>query len=339
MGLIENLYERRQRLVESLVLGVALPAVAGAVNAAGFLVIGTYTSHVTGMAARSGDEVALGHWFAAWQPLALIAAFFGGAFFAAVLTEIARRRGHARYVIALIAEAIFISLFAVICAATPQEAHVGNFALAAILSAAMGLQNALVTRISGAVVRTTHMTGVITDLGVESARIYYLLRQDLKGKSMGQQWTRLKNTWGDAELKRLVLLTTIFVSFLAGAVIGPLVFLQAGYWSVAVPCAILLGLAFVDWRIGLDWHPEVHLVPAGRPSNPRFLQMVAAEAAAHPEKARQVAEMLRAREHAVATQAEKQFEAPVVLDVAVKPHAAPLPKAEPQPAEALTPKA
>src|SRR5690606_10605217 len=37
----------------------------------------------------------------------------------------------------------------------------------------MGLQNALVTRISNAVVRTTHLTGLFTDLGIEVSQLFF----------------------------------------------------------------------------------------------------------------------------------------------------------------------
>ena len=44
----------------------------------------------------------------------------------------------------------------------------------------MGMQNSLVTRLSGAVVRTTHLTGVVTDLGIEAARWYRWHRAKLR---------------------------------------------------------------------------------------------------------------------------------------------------------------
>ena len=46
----------------------------------------------------------------------------------------------------------------------------------------MGLQNALVTRVSGAVVRTTHMTGVLTDIGIELVRMRAWVRDGPRGQ-------------------------------------------------------------------------------------------------------------------------------------------------------------
>jgi uncharacterized membrane protein YoaK (UPF0700 family) len=54
-----------------------------------------------------------------------------------------------------------------------------NFILAApnvlayLLLFAMGLQNSLVTSISNATVRTTHITGLFTDLGIELSQLFF----------------------------------------------------------------------------------------------------------------------------------------------------------------------
>ena len=47
---------------------------------------------------------------------------------------------------------------------------------------AMGLQNSLVTRISDAVVRTTHLTGLFTDLGIELSQLFFHRYKDQKDK-------------------------------------------------------------------------------------------------------------------------------------------------------------
>jgi len=59
-------------------------------------------------------------------------------------------------------------------AAATTPAHVLDryyLVAAAIAACAMGLQNATITKISGSVVRTTHLTGVITDLGLEGTQL------------------------------------------------------------------------------------------------------------------------------------------------------------------------
>ncbi|WP_316568022.1 DUF1275 family protein [Myxococcus sp. MxC21-1] len=48
----------------------------------------------------------------------------------------------------------------------------------------MGLQNALVTRVSGAVVRTTHITGILTDIGIQVVRLGSWLREGTRGQGL-----------------------------------------------------------------------------------------------------------------------------------------------------------
>ncbi len=50
---------------------------------------------------------------------------------------------------------------------------------------AMGIQNALVTRVSGAVVRTTHMTGVVTDIGIQLVKMMTWVRDGARGHGLG----------------------------------------------------------------------------------------------------------------------------------------------------------
>lgn len=195
-----------------------LALTGGYVNAAGFVLLGTFTSHVTGNVGRLGNDVATRDAPAFWGALAMIGAFFAGAVVASIILESAvfRARPYA-YATALGLEAALLALFCVIASETTQAAPHLHDAEAALLCGAMGLQNALVTRLSGAIVRTTHLTGVITDIGIETAR-----------------WLR----WGRARLARKIhvplvvteperpavakiqLLGTIASAFTLGAVLG-----------------------------------------------------------------------------------------------------------------------
>ncbi|MCC6464667.1 MAG: DUF1275 domain-containing protein [Planctomycetes bacterium] len=257
MNFVDELVEQRRRFVEAMVLAVALPGVAGAVNAAGVMAIGAYTSHVTGMVARFGDEIAYEHFNTAAATALLVMAFLVGAMAATVCVELARRRGTARYWHAVVLEIVLLAAFGVIAAQLPEAERTANLGLTLLVTAAMGLQNAMVSRLSGAVVRTTHMTGVVTDIGIESVRLAFLAREVSARGGKRSTWREFMDTEG----RRLVLLCTIFASFVSGAIAGPLVYLWIGLWSVAVPCGVLALLAGIDYAIGLRWHPDAHLPP------------------------------------------------------------------------------
>src|SRR6202041_984187 len=89
----------------------------------------------------------------------------------------------------------------------------------ATLCAAMGVQNSLVTRLSGAVIRTTHLTGVVTDLGIESARWFRWLR------GRASDTCRLKLSFAPTPperpaLVRIGLLGIVAAAFTSGAIAG-----------------------------------------------------------------------------------------------------------------------
>jgi uncharacterized membrane protein YoaK (UPF0700 family) len=218
-----------------------LAFVAGWVNSAGFILIGSFTSHVTGNVGRLADNLALGSHAAAALALTMIAAFFVGAFVASMAIEsnLLRQRPYV-YGTLLLCEAGLLATFHVLAVTVASRNPRLQDAQALLLCAAMGLQNSLVTRLSGAVVRTTHLTGVVTDLGIEGARWFRFWR----GR-VSRRW-RIRLTMGDTPPSRphgpkSALLLTIFASFLCGSGFGAAVAVQLRPWAVAVPFVLLVG--------------------------------------------------------------------------------------------------
>lgn len=286
---------RRLVLRELMTLAVALPAIAGAVNAAGFMVVGAYLSHVTGNLARIGDEVAVGRFEVALGYAIVIGAFFGGAVLATLQIEVSKRLNKPRYVAAMLTEGLLLGGFSLLSAVTSAQWHQNNLLLMCMLSVAMGLQNAMVTRLSGAVVRTTHMTGIVTDIGIEAVRLAFEVKDRSERQPIGRKIAALFAMGSDIEARRLRLLTYILFSFVLGALVGPIIYLQLGYWGAIGPTAVLFGLALMDYFVGIEWHPEAHFVPAGRPANAQFLALVAAELERNPEKAKAALDAMRKR--------------------------------------------
>ena len=95
----------------------------------------------------------------------------------------------------------------------------------------MGLQNAIVTKASRAEIRTTHMTGVITDIGIELGKLVY--------------WNKSAqaNAQGYVKANREKLRTHLFIfgMFLIGGIVGAVSFKKVGYISV-VPLSLSLVL-------------------------------------------------------------------------------------------------
>lgn len=207
--------DRQNRIVAGY-----LATVAGFVNSCGFLIIGSFTSHVTGNVGRLADDLALGKSDSAARAAVLVLAFFVGAFVTSMALEsrVVTRRAHV-YGLLLLLEAVLLTGFTEFDRWVAPVTARGQDAAAALLCAAMGLQNSLVTRLSGAVVRTTHLTGVVTDLGIEAARWFRYAR---KKPALGIRLTLSSHPADRPHVPKLALLATIFVAFVIGAAAGAL---------------------------------------------------------------------------------------------------------------------
>jgi uncharacterized membrane protein YoaK (UPF0700 family) len=218
-------------LRKNQVLAGYLAFVAGFVNSFGFLSFGVFTSHVTGNVTRLAERLSVGD-SAAVGAFAMIACFFAGAFAASVALESdAALRRPRIYASLLFCEACLLVL-AMLTARTASPAARDS------LCVAMGLQNSLVTRLSGAVVRTTHLTGVVTDLGIETARWFRFWRSRIAAR------TNVRLVVGQVppsapRRDRGILLFTIFATFMLGSVGGIIGGLHLGGLALAIPIALL----------------------------------------------------------------------------------------------------
>ncbi|NYE61602.1 uncharacterized membrane protein YoaK (UPF0700 family) [Duganella sp. 1224] len=212
-------------------LGRSLAFVAGAVNAGGFFAVGQYTSHMSGVVSALADNLALGHGALLLAGLASLAAFFAGAAVSAILINWGRRRAaHSRYALPLLLEAALLLAFGLLGARATAHGHLG--ATVALLCFVMGLQNAIITKASRAEIRTTHVTGLVTDIGIELGKLCYWNRDPAAAPVV-------------ADRGRLALLGSLLAMFLAGGVAGALGFQYLGYGATLPLAGALLVLALV----------------------------------------------------------------------------------------------
>jgi len=123
---------------------------------------------------------------------------------------------------------------------------------------AMGLQNSLVTRLSGAVVRTTHMTGVMTDLGIEAARWFRFWRAHISRRMQIRLAMGTSPPAQPPHAPRSVLLLTILGTFVMGSATGAVLAARTGRSAVLVPLELLLGGGALALVSGWKWvSPEV----------------------------------------------------------------------------------
>jgi uncharacterized membrane protein YoaK (UPF0700 family) len=209
-------------------LGYALAGVAGAMNAGGFLAVQQYTSHMTGVVSSAADNLALGAFDLVLDALGAIVSFLLGAATTAMLVNYGRRRALAsEYALPLLCEALLLLAFGVLGARLSSVQGLFVPATVMLLCFTMGLQNALVTKLSHAEIRTTHMTGIVTDIGIELGKLLYWNADETARPHVA------------ANHGRLAVLCGLLGSFFFGGVAGALGFKILGYLAT-VPLALLL---------------------------------------------------------------------------------------------------
>jgi uncharacterized membrane protein YoaK (UPF0700 family) len=228
---------------QNQVLAGYLAFVGGFVNSTGFVLIGSFTSHVTGNVGRLANDLAYRQYDAAATAFPMIATFFAGAFLASMAIESSLfGRAANAYGVALLGEAALLMLFTASAHFTVLPRPRVQDAEAAILCGAMGMQNSLVTRLSGAVIRTTHLTGVVTDLGIESARWFRWWRGVLSAR-IGVSLSFGSNRPEKPSALKFLLLGTIALTFTLGAVAGALVVVRMHRTTMFLPSAAVLACA------------------------------------------------------------------------------------------------
>lgn len=216
-------------------LGVSLAFVAGAANAGGFLAVKQYTSHMTGIISSLADNLALGDLRLLLAGLSALLAFMAGAASSAILVNWARRRRmQSEYALPLLIESVLMLGFGLLGAHLAEHVWLFMPLTAGLLCYMMGLQNAIITKVSKAEIRTTHVTGLITDFSIELGKLFY--------------WNSDHDTGRPAVLAnrdKLKLLLLLLGAFFLGGALGAVGFKHAGFVSTVPLSLFLMLLAMV----------------------------------------------------------------------------------------------
>jgi len=207
---------------------------AGFVNAAGFLGFSVLTTNVTGHAALFAERIAMQDWQTAKVVALWMFLFLAGAFISSLIVSLIGRNQQFSYVIPILMELLVLLVIGLTGYRYDGSLEIKELFAGSLLFV-MGLQNALVSMISGSVVRTTHLTGTFTDLGIELAQVIQ------KG-----------NRKNAALFSRIKLRAAIVLFFLLGALLGAYLFNQFQFHAFLFPVAVLLYTLFYDiFRINI----------------------------------------------------------------------------------------
>lgn len=227
---LRTLTGRERTLVANIHLGYSLAFVAGAINAGGFLAVHQYTSHMTGIVSLMADHWVTGSTGVALSALAALVSFAAGAASSAILINWARRRKlQSEFALPLLVEALLLLCFGVVGANLATHVWLFVSMTVMLLCFIMGLQNAIVTKISNSVIRTTHVTGMVTDIGIELGKLVYI-NWDRHGKNLPTV---------RANREKLRMQSTLLILFFVGGLAGAFGFSRLGY-AATIPLAAYL---------------------------------------------------------------------------------------------------
>lgn len=216
--------------IHNLRLASILSFVAGLVNITGVLSVKVLTTNVTGHFAFFSEDLSNGKYPIAIEYLFFIFSFLLGAFVSNTLIEIVSRiKPQISYTFPIAIEIVIlfiVSLFGSSSALSNSSSQI----IACSLLFAMGLQNALVTKVSQSVVRTTHLTGLFTDLGIELSQLFFYRKTS--------EFKRLS--------KSIYLKLAIICCFFFGCLVGGFIYRSFELKTLQIASVFLIIALFYD---------------------------------------------------------------------------------------------
>jgi len=235
-----------------MVFGWSLALCAGLVNVVCMQTLGTYVSHVTGSTTAIGLHVEGFHkgrhdFEPLGEAIYMLISFLLGAFLCGLLIDKNQVHlgGKSWYGVALVGNGTLLVLAVV--AAVEVECDTCETVAACLAATACGLQNAMCTSHFGAVVRTTHVTGTITDIGSTLGRISMVyLRKGCRRSRLNV----LERAEVGVDARKLLVLGPMWLSFLIGCIVGAYLGTQIGVYALLIPAGftISVGSAYMLFR-------------------------------------------------------------------------------------------
>lgn len=197
----------------------------GYVNVGGLLTVHLFVSHITGYSAHFSLELANGDYLKSIYFLLVPVFFLFGAFFSSVFTEVRKKSNQSPVYMSILA--VLSSLFLVISIlgtlgyfgtfGEPFQ-NIRDFILLSLLAFGCGTQNAIFTHYSKSVIRTTHLTGLATDLGIGMAK--YFVSKDTNEHHINK------------------IRIDLIISFFVGSLVATFIFPKLQYLAFLLPSII-----------------------------------------------------------------------------------------------------
>ncbi len=224
-------YSSSRTLKDHIILGSLTSFTAGAVNVASFMLFFSFTSNVTGHYAVLAAEIVKGNFYQVGVVFTWIFLFFMGGFTSNLVLVhfMNRKRTHLAHALPIMIEIICIASVGIYGQLFYKETLTETEVLLSLLIFAMGIQNGFSASISNFAVKTTHLTGITTDLGI----LFAMFTQ--------KQFRENRELRGKARL-----LTFISTFYTAGAMTSAVAQVHLGFRSFYLTCGFLVIVALYD---------------------------------------------------------------------------------------------
>jgi len=222
---------KARTFLHNLRLAALLSLVAGMVNITGVLALHTLTTNVTGHFAYFAEEFIKKDYATAITFLIFTLCFLLGSFTANSIVEIVLvKRPRLAHVVPIALEIVILTGIALFFGSSSIYEMHGKLE-AFLLLFAMGVQNSLVTKVSQSTVRTTHLTGLFTDLGIELSQLLFYKKPEQKHKLKSNIYLRL----------------SIITFFFIGCVLGGFAYGYLQVKTLLIAAAVLVIALFYDY--------------------------------------------------------------------------------------------
>lgn len=224
-------YSNSRSLEDNIRLGVLTAFSAGMANIVSLIIFFAFTSNVTGHYAILAEEIAKGNWYQVAVVFTWIFLFYFGNFCSnLIIINFNKKNAYLAHATPILIEIVCLLIVGIYGSYYYTEKLQETEILIGLCLYAMGLQNGLTASISNFAVKTTHLTGATTDLGVLSAMFTkkeYRQNEQLRGK--------------------FKLIFYIACSYLTGGVISGLIYFVIGFKVFYAVCLSLIVVLLYDF--------------------------------------------------------------------------------------------
>ena len=224
-------YSNSRTLGDNIRLGTLTAFTAGTINIASLLIFLSFTSNVTGHYAIFAAEISQGNWTQVAVVAGWIFLFFFGGFVANLsVINFNKKSKYFAHALPIVLEILCLLAVGIYGQFYYEKTLAETEALVALMLFATGLQNGLTASISNFSVKTTHLTGTTTDLGI-----------------LASMFTQKKFRKSPELMGKAKLLLSIMTAYVLGAIFSGLTYYSLEFrvfYVISVCLLVVIGYDF-----------------------------------------------------------------------------------------------